>query len=139
MPDDDDAKVGYKSPPKEHQFKKGQTGNPKGRPRKPRSSEGGINLASILEGTANEKIFINGREMSFLEVEIQALQRKAAKGDVAASKHLAKLRSDAGVGIATLNGGGVLVVPGVVPIDEWTLAAARQQAKYREVDYGKID
>lgn len=28
--------------------------------------------------------------------------------------------------------GGVLVVPGVVPLDEWTLAAARQQAKYRE-------
>lgn len=32
MSDDDDYKVGYKNPPKETQFKKGQSGNPKGRP-----------------------------------------------------------------------------------------------------------
>lgn len=28
------SKVGYCNPPKEHQFKPGQSGNPKGRPKK---------------------------------------------------------------------------------------------------------
>lgn len=29
-----DYEVGYKRPPREHQFKPGQSGNPKGRPKK---------------------------------------------------------------------------------------------------------
>jgi hypothetical protein len=34
-----DYAVGYARPPKEHQFKKGQSGNPRGRPRKKQSSK----------------------------------------------------------------------------------------------------
>lgn len=30
----DDDRVGYKRPPKKNQFKKGQSGNPKGRPKR---------------------------------------------------------------------------------------------------------
>ena len=42
--DDDDlpprraGKIGYGRPPKEHQFKKGQSGNPRGRPRRRRTA-----------------------------------------------------------------------------------------------------
>lgn len=38
----DDDKVGYGRPPKRHRFKKGQSGNPKGRRRKPTSVKEGL-------------------------------------------------------------------------------------------------
>ena len=131
MSDDDEDQVGYKRPPKQYQFKKGRSGNCKGRPRKPVAPTTDDSLAAILERAANEKIVVNGAEMTLLEVEIRSIQRLAVKPNIAASNYLNKLRREAGIGVAKLPGGGVLVVPGTVPLDEWTLAAARQQAQFR--------
>lgn len=127
MNDEDDYKIGYAKPPKQYRFKKGLSGNPTGRPRKaPQDND----LKSILERVGNEVVEIGGRQMTMREVELKTLQMKAAKGDVAASRHLAKLRADAGVGeLETLN--GVLVVPGTMPLEQWSAAAAIQQSKYR--------
>lgn len=121
--------VGYGRPPKHSRFKKGKSGNPKGRPLRPKPSN---DLQAILERVAREEIEINGQAMSMTEVEVRSIQRKAAKGDVAASRHLAKLRADAGVGQSPQGGGGVLVVPGMRPLHEWSLSAAIQQAQFRE-------
>ncbi|WP_263588357.1 DUF5681 domain-containing protein [Sphingopyxis sp. GC21] len=127
MNDEDDYKVGYGKPPKQHQFKKGVSGNPTGRPPKvPQDND----LKSILERVGNEVVEINGRPVTPLELNLMTMQRKAAKGDVPASRHLAKLRADAGVGkLDTLC--GVLVVPGKMPLEQWSAAAAIQQSKYR--------
>lgn len=125
--DDKEETVGYGKPPEKHRFKKGQSGNPAGRPPKPKLAN---DLRSMLDRIGNEEVDINGRSFTLQEVELMALQRKAAKGDVAASRHLAKLRADAGVGKPeTLS--GVLVVPGKMPLEQWSAAAAIQQSKYR--------
>ncbi len=120
--------VGYGKPPKHSQFKKGTSGNPRGRPPRQKPPN---DLRAMLERVASEEIEINGQMMSMAEVELRSIQRKAAKGDVAASRHLAKLRADAGVGQSP-QGGGVLVVPGTRPLQEWSIAAAIQQAPFRE-------
>ena len=121
--------VGYGRPPEHSRFKKGKSGNSRGRPPRPKPAN---DMRAILERVANEEIEINGRAMSMAEVELRSIQRKAAKGDVAASRHLAKLRADAGVGQSQEGGGGVLVVPGMRPLHEWSISAAIQQAQFRE-------
>jgi hypothetical protein len=132
MDHDDDYAVGYGKPPRQHRFRKGVSGNPGGRPPKPKPSN---DMRSILERAANEELEFGGGSMTMLEMEIKSLQRKAARGDVAASKHLESMRSKAGVGDQR-TGVGVLLIPSPVPLDEWEAAAARQQAKYRERDHG---
>jgi hypothetical protein len=65
------------TPPKHSQFKKGQSGNPKGRPKLPDIKEA---LAKVL---ADEK---DG--YSALEATLMALRAKAVKGDIRAAEAL---------------------------------------------------
>ena len=129
----DDDKVGYGRPPKKNRFQKGRSGNPKGRPKKVKPQN---DLKSMLERVGNEEIEIGGEVTTMRELEFRSLQRKAVKGDVAASRHLAKLRSDAGCGQTEAKTGGVLVVPGTRPLEEWSIAALKQQAQFREKPEG---
>lgn len=77
-------------------------------------------------------------QRSFEETELRdILMELARKGDTVAAIFLAKARhgwrdrDDARLKVEAA-AGGVLVVPGTVPLDEWSAAAARQQAQYRE-------
>jgi hypothetical protein len=81
--------VGYCNPPRHARFKKGQSGNPRGRPK------GTLNMATVLERTLREKVVINenGRRKTAtkLEAAIKQLTNKAASGELKALQLLAAL------------------------------------------------
>ena len=77
-----DYSVGYGKPPKETQFVKGKSGNPRGRRR------GTQNIATIFVRIGTEKISVkeNGRTktMTRLEAVLRQLNNKALSGDLRA-------------------------------------------------------
>ena len=87
--EDRDYEVGYGKPPKHTQFKPGQSGNPKGRPKDSR------NVKMILQDVAMEEITLteNGvpRKMSKKEALIRSLYIRALGGDNQAARLLFKI------------------------------------------------
>ena len=79
-----DYEVGYGRPPKSTQFKPGQSGNPKGRKRKPKS------LQAQMQAVLSRKVPINEggivKRLPMQQVILRNLASKAAKGDLNAAK-----------------------------------------------------
>ena len=84
-----DPKVGYGRPPTHSQFKPGQSGNPKGRPKGTRS------LSSILRAATSERVTIieNGKRKSVtkLDAAVKQAVNQAAGGDHRAMRMLVDL------------------------------------------------
>ncbi len=81
MPDnrDSDYQVGYGKPPQHTRFKKGESGNPTGRPK------GSKNLTTLLEKELKQRVVVteNGRRRSITKQEamVKHLVNKAVSGD----------------------------------------------------------
>ena len=75
-------KVGYKKPPKKHQFTPGQSGNPNGRPRKTNSH---LTLSDRLNRVLARKVSLRigtkTEKCELFDAMLMALGEKAAKGD----------------------------------------------------------
>ena len=89
MSDDyDDEEVGYKKPPKKTQFKKGQSGNPKGRPPKKCFHE-------VFDEALNEEIslHLNGRKvtMSIKEAILKKMLIDSVNGKQTATKNFIEI------------------------------------------------
>jgi hypothetical protein len=82
MPPNDDYKVGHKRPPKHSQFKPGQSGNPRGRPR------GAKDHSKLLNRALDETLPIteNGRKGKVTKrvAMYKQLANRAAQGDLRA-------------------------------------------------------
>lgn len=84
--DYDDDDVGYGKPPRAHQFKPGQSGNPKGRPK------GKKNEATMLDELLFQKIKIreSGRErrITVFEAMLRRFAEDSLKGNIKAATFL---------------------------------------------------
>jgi hypothetical protein len=84
-----DYEVGYRRPPVATQFKKGESGNKKGRPKGIRP------VGAILQGILQQKLAVseNGktRRYSYLEVMLRRLANDAMRSDPAALKLMLSL------------------------------------------------
>jgi len=111
--------VGYGKPPMHTRFKKGESGNPKGRPK------GSLNLATVLVRTLRERVTVNEgghrKTVTKLEAAVKQLANKAASGDLGALRQLFMLvetveqrSQDAGTPMTSLDATDQEVVQGML-------------------------
>ncbi len=84
--EDGEYRVGFGRPPKDTQFKPGQSGNPKGRPK------GSRNLSTIVANALDTSVRVRTpdgeRRISYREAIVLRVREKAAKGELRAAEKL---------------------------------------------------
>lgn len=108
--------TGYKSPPHEHKFRKGTSGNPRGRPKGARGKR------KLAEKVLLERHVLteNGEQRAYttLQLILLVLRQMALEGNTRAAKIIQTLEDKYGPQEPDRRG-GVLVVPGRVTQKQW--------------------
>jgi Family of unknown function (DUF5681) len=101
---------GYGKPPKNGQFKKGQSGNPKGRPKKPSQP---VSTAYLFRKIANERVVVEAKSrkeiMTHWEALARMVQNLALSKEPSAARLLHQMRKKL-PGSAAPGGKNILVV-----------------------------
>jgi hypothetical protein len=85
----DEYDVGYGKPPKDKQFKKGRSGNPRGRPKGSRNFK--TDLMEVLHSSVQLKDQAGSKRVSTQMASLLRLREKALKGDMKALDRLLQL------------------------------------------------
>ena len=110
---DDGYRTGPGKPPRSRMWKPGQSGNPKGRPRKKKAETIHEHLIITLLKERKVKIGDEVREVSNREIIVEQLVNLAVKGDKKAIDLIMKIdRQTLETKSVNERPGGVLVVPG---------------------------
>ena len=133
MKDSDD--VGYGKPPKAHQFKPGQSGNPAGR------KKGSKNLSTLLRQAMEEQVTINvngrSRRIPKMEAAFIQLVNRAAGGDTKATKMAVDILAATETRDAAKSGGEVLSPEARRQNTALILGALRDRLKSEDDDGGQ--
>jgi hypothetical protein len=131
--DDPEYKVGPGHPPKEYQFKKGQSGNPKGRKKKTPSIA--AEVRAIFQRVCSEKVVARlgerEREMKKIEAGLVQLANQFATGDRHARRDFFWLAAQLGIDLSTP---AATVVGGSLPAEQKKILQSyieRETAKMR--------
>lgn len=135
MKNDDDYKVGFGKPPKHTRFKKGESGNPKGRPKKKNT------VSIVMENVADEEITIREgnkiRRLTKLEVLIQQHFNDAMKGKSTACKNILSMLNDHDqrkqIEGKRLEECGVLLIEPPPSKEAWIKAATKNQEQLQKL------
>jgi hypothetical protein len=142
-PSDQDYRVGPGRPPKEYQFKPGQSGNPKGARRKPGSIA--PYLKALFERALNEKVTLRQGErekiITKLAAGIEQLVNQFAKGDRHARRDLLALAERLGIDLVPGRGAGLeqTVAAALSANDKALLDDYRQRHAIQPNPPGEID
>ncbi len=86
-----DYDVGFCKPPKSGRFQPGQSGNPAGRKKKPKSVRGELDV--ILASKVTVNVGGKSKKLTMMQVILRSLAHKCTKGDVRAIQLLVNLLS----------------------------------------------
>ena len=136
--------VGYRRPPRHAQFKKGQSGNPHGAPR--RKGKLAIDFDALIDSPIS--ITVNGKAMKMCpkEIELRKITARAlkGKGDVKAIRYLLNQfkHHDIVKRAEAPQSGGVLTMPNTMPLNMAMCILTRFGAppwSKREIDMGRLE
>lgn len=115
---DGDYQVGHGRPPKATRWQKGQSGNPKGRPKTRKA--GAVDISNFLNEPIEARIHGKTRKMHPFEGMVWQMAQKALQGNLTNIISFIELCDDYGLILTPPpeNGGGVIFAPkGMTPAE----------------------